>query len=512
MLLSPVFFLFLATLTLGLWFFRSRKADASLWMYATYASLAGLAWTHYLDVSALDVALPKVARDFLLIGVAGLLQSLAVAKRIKVWQAIGGIAVVYTLVYLLPFEDEQDLTASGELATSLVKTTNPLDPTGEYLLEKRYNVAEQDLLDWAEQAGFEIKRAFTMNTQLTDQTLLDEYYVVDVPEGRVIDPATIDATGLVTWVEGNELVAHELPDNAPAPDRLERPLTNDAQADKQWAMEVLDMSDYYALLRELRPRKKARIAILDTGIDAQHEDLADNFFSLNADYDTDPRGHGTHCAGIAAGVTNNSVGIASLAGKPGLVEITSIKVLGAGGSGSQRTIIQGILEAADAGVDVISLSLGGFGNQRKQRAYNQAVSYANRQGAIVVVAAGNSNREATGYSPANAAGVICVAASDQLNLRAMFSNRVGGVQMPLAAPGVNIHSTFPRNQYKMFSGTSMACPFVAGLIGVIRSQRPELDTRAVYQILNETAKATREEEQLGRIVQPGAALRAALDY
>jgi thermitase len=271
------------------------------------------------------------------------------------------------------------------------------------------------------------------------------------------------------------------------------------------------MDEYYRILSEQQARKKAKIVILDTGVDGTHEDLDDNFTSIETKYDTDPHGHGTHCAGIAAGVTNNGLGIGSLAGtndESPFVEVSSVKVLSASGMGTQKTIIAGIIEAADEGADVISLSLGGRSNQSSQRAYSAAVEYAHRAGAIVVAAAGNSNRNAKDFAPANAEGIITVAAIDEHLLRAPFSNRTEDIEMAIAAPGVGIYSTVPGNQYKKYSGTSMACPFVAGLLGVMKSLEPELDHRTAYRMLHDTGLTTSETRVTGRIVQPADALAA----
>jgi len=277
-------------------------------------------------------------------------------------------------------------------------------------------------------------------------------------------------------------------------------------------MDALNMDDYYRTLEQHRPVKTAKIAILDTGVDGRHEDLKDNFYSIDGKYDNDPIGHGTHCAGIAAGVTNNGIGIASLAGsgKRNFVEVTSIKVLNASGMGTQKSIIAGILEATDEGADVISLSLGGPSNQSRQRAYSQAVKYALKNGAIVVAAAGNSARNAKNYSPANATGMITVAAIDQQLKKAVFSNTVQDLKYGIAAPGVGIFSTTPDNNYQVYSGTSMACPFVAGLVGTMRSLNPELTAAQAYSILHKTGVEGEEVKLTGRLVQPGAALRAAV--
>src|SRR5690606_36368925 len=104
---------------------------------------------------------------------------------------------------------------------------------------------------------------------------------------------------------------------------------NDPMADRQWGWQAIEGERVREWLQEsgIRPARKALIAILDTGVEAGHEDLRAQFRSVNPAADADPVGHGTHCAGVAAAVTNNGVGIASLAGGTDFVEVTSIRVL-----------------------------------------------------------------------------------------------------------------------------------------------------------------------------------------
>jgi thermitase len=285
---------------------------------------------------------------------------------------------------------------------------------------------------------------------------------------------------------------------------------NDPGIDLQWGFEAMKVADLYQVTKDVKPVKKALVAILDTGIDGNHEDLKDNFTSTQAKYDTDVAGHGTHCAGIAAAVSNNGRGVASFSQNNQFVRVTSIKVLSDNGFGTQQMIINGMLEAADAGADVVSLSLGGLSSDSKQRAYQKAVDYVNRKGGIVVVAAGNSNRDAKDFAPACAPGVIAVSAVDTLMQRASFSNHVQNLKMGLAAPGVKIYSTFPGGQYQTFNGTSMATPYVAGLLGVMKSIRPSLSTREAFDILKKSGIDTKNPNQTGKLIQPGAALKELL--
>ena len=160
---------------------------------------------------------------------------------------------------------------------------------------------------------------------------------------------------------------------------------------------------------------------------------------------------------------------------------------------------------------MISLSLGGPSTDRRQKAYRKAVEYANGKGAIVVVAAGNSNRNAKDYGPANTPGVIAVSAVDTLLGRASFSNIVKDLDMGVAAPGVKIYSTFPGSEYRTFNGTSMACPYVSGLVGVMKSLKPNLTTKEALQALNSTGKNSKNSTETGKIIQPAAALKKLLE-
>ena len=318
-------------------------------------------------------------------------------------------------------------------------------------------------------------------------SLLDEYVGINTKEGSnlksIIEELESDKD--VAYTELNEVLELKLPDSKPYKNGNRALQINDPKSGNQWAVDKMKLNDIHQLLNT---KSNARnnytlIAILDTGIEASHEDLKENYISTNRAYDRDVRGHGTHCAGIAAAVTGNNIGIASLLPSQSNIKVTSIKVLSNFGIGAQHQIIAGIIEAADKGADVISMSLGGPSTPDKEKAYLEAVKYANAQGAIVVVSAGNSNMDAAKYSPANTPGVITVAAVNNNLKKASFSNIIKNVKMGIAAPGQDIYSTFKGNSYAFQSGTSMASPFVAGLLGLMRSIDPDITTQEAYNIL-----------------------------
>jgi thermitase len=236
------------------------------------------------------------------------------------------------------------------------------------------------------------------------------------------------------------------------------------------------------------------IAIVDTGIDANHPDLtgkvvlAKNF--VKGERVSDSFGHGTHVAGIAAAQTNNGTGIAGICGRCSLM---SVKVLGADGSGSISNVVSGITYATDFGARVINLSLGSSSRSTIMR---DALDYALNNNVLPVVAMGNANTNNVGdlaywYS------ALSVGAVDQQGAKASFSNF--GLQTDVTAPGVAVLSTMPtypvtlntqygyKMNYDALSGTSMATPVVAGLAGLILSKNPALTATQVKGMIESSA-------------------------
>lgn len=209
------------------------------------------------------------------------------------------------------------------------------------------------------------------------------------------------------------------------------------------------------------------IAIIDTGVQYDHPDLAGKvvrgYDFVDDDWDPyDGNGHGTHCAGIAAAVTNNGRGIAGMAPN---ATIYAVRVLNNSGSGTLDDVANGIIHAADSGADVISLSLGASVGATTLK---NAVDYAWNKGVVVVAAAGNNGTSLPTY-PAYYSNAIAVAATDSNDNKASFSN-YGSSWVDVAAPGVNIVSTYRGSSYASLSGTSMATPHVAGLAGLLDAQ------------------------------------------
>jgi thermitase len=208
------------------------------------------------------------------------------------------------------------------------------------------------------------------------------------------------------------------------------------------------------------------IAVLDTGIKENHEDLTGKVTKrvnyTDSSTNSDVKGHGTHVAGSAAALTNNQKGVAGTC--PGCA-LYNVKVLGDTGSGYYSWMANGIRWATDNGAKVINMSLGGTS---PSSTLQSAIDYAWSKGVVVVAAAGNSNTSSQFY-PAAYSKVIAVGATDNTDAKASFSN-YGSSWVDVAAPGVGILSTTNNEGYQAWTGTSMATPHVAGVAGLVWSK------------------------------------------
>jgi len=235
--------------------------------------------------------------------------------------------------------------------------------------------------------------------------------------------------------------------------------TLDAELDNSWGVKRIGAGTVHATQNK---GTGIRVAILDTGIDYDHSDLEGNYKGgydyVNDDaYPMDDNGHGTHCAGIVA-AKDNGEGVVGVAPE---ADLYAVKVLNSGGSGYESDVIAGIQWSVSQGIDVISMSFGGSGHSQSLQ---DACDEAYYRSDIVIVAAAGNNGNPPGKGdnvdyPARYDSVIAVAATDSNDNRARWSST--GPAVELAAPGVSIYSTVPGG-YGTKSGTSMACPHVAG--------------------------------------------------
>lgn len=229
------------------------------------------------------------------------------------------------------------------------------------------------------------------------------------------------------------------------------------------------------------------IAVIDTGVDPNQPDLAGqvvlykNYVNAGASA-ADDNGHGTHVAGIIAGIRNNSTEGVGASPK---AKVYAFKVLDASGNGDDYAVAQAIRDAVDyTPCRIISMSLGGEA-PGGDPILTSAVAYAQSKGAIVVAAAGNAGTTNATY-PAAVPGVIGVGAVDNTNKLASFSN-YGSTNLDVVAPGVNILSTIPGTGMAYMSGTSMATPFVSAAVADIWAAYPKLTASQVVAALTGTA-------------------------
>ena len=250
--------------------------------------------------------------------------------------------------------------------------------------------------------------------------------------------------------------------------------------------------------------------MLDSGVDYTHEDLAGNMwkrpasieayhddelgtmddeFGFNAiDFASDPmdeNGHGTHCAGIIGAEGENNIGIAGVNWK---VQIMPLKFMNAGGFGTTKDAIEAInyvIDRKKAGVNVRIISAS-WGSTQKSRALEDIIRKAYENDILFVAAAGNAtvNNDRTPHYPSsyNVPNVVSVAALDRNDELAKFSNW-GVKSVAIAAPGVDILSTWLGNAYEEKSGTSMATPVVSGVAALVLAEHPRLSVDELKQKL-----------------------------
>jgi subtilisin family serine protease len=243
------------------------------------------------------------------------------------------------------------------------------------------------------------------------------------------------------------------------------------------------------------------VAVLDSGVDYTHEDLIKNMwmrpntmapyqdeelgtiddeYGFNAiDSAADPmdeNGHGTHCAGIIGAEGENDIGIAGVNWK---VKIMPLKFMNAGGFGTTKDAIEAInyvIDRKKAGVNVRVISAS-WGSTQRSRALEDVIRKAYENDILFVAAAGNStvNNDRNPHFPSsyNVPNVISVAALDRNDQLATFSN-YGVKSVAIAAPGVDILSTWLGDAYEEKSGTSMATPVVSGVAALVLAEHPRM--------------------------------------
>ncbi|HPY59719.1 MAG TPA: S8 family serine peptidase [Methanospirillum sp.] len=323
--------------------------------------------------------------------------------------------------------------------------------------------------------------------------------------------AELENSPYVAYAEPNYIISLSLPETDPAGsdeagDFSALTFPNDPKFADQWGLSNTGQTGGVsgADIKALKGWEIAKgsdtivVAVLDTGVDYTHPDLAGNIWVnpgeipnngidddgngyvddvygydfINNDNDPmDDNGHGTHCAGIIGAIGNNGIGVAGVTWK---VKIMPLKFLRADGTGDTAASLNAIAYARRMGADIISCSWGG---KAKSQALGDAIASTN---ALFPCAAGNegSDNDKTPHYPSgfDLPQIISVAASDAKDGIPAFSN-YGATKVDVAAPGDWIMSTYPTSlghQYVKMKGTSMATPYVSGLAALLLAKEPSL--------------------------------------
>ncbi|MGW4617182.1 type VII secretion-associated serine protease mycosin [Streptomyces sp. NPDC004592] len=293
---------------------------------------------------------------------------------------------------------------------------------------------------------------------------------------------------------------------------------------QEWALEALHAQQAWQTTKG----KGITVAVLDTGVDSTHPDLAGNVLTgkdlvgFGAERgDRSWARHGTAMAGIIAGHghgAGDADGVVGIAPEARILPVRVILEDGDPGRTKARNtrgnaLAEGIRWAADHGADVINLSLGDDSKSaHPEAAEDEAVQYALKKGAVVVASAGNGGEKGDHISyPAAYPGVIAATAVDRYGTRASFSTRRW--YATVSAPGVDVVIADPDRKYYEGWGTSAASAFVSGAVALIKAAHPGLSPAQVKQLLEKTArnapKGGRDDSRGFGFIDPAAAIKAA---
>lgn len=252
--------------------------------------------------------------------------------------------------------------------------------------------------------------------------------------------------------------------------------------------------------------KRVKVAVIDTGIALNHPDLKDNIkgginvINNGASYNDD-NGHGTHVAGII-GALNNEIGVVGVAPE---VDLYAVKAFDSRGQGNLSDVVEGIQWCIDNDIKIVNMS---FGSQEENAVFRQAFQTAARRGLIMVAAAGNEKERNSVTYPGKYSEVLAVSALTQQGTLADFSS--WGKEVGIAAPGVNIRSTYLNGGYKELSGTSMAAPHVTGAVARLMAKYGNIRTSQIVPHLKRTAvwmRGLSKEQQGAGMVNVARALQ-----
>ena len=427
------------------------------------------------------------------------------------------ILLLTSLILSLPTATDAQRTSSSSISGSaqftpgelLIRVTAPAQAELEYLH------AKSPLQKLHDRMGVRsVYRLFPHLTHPKSNPNLERIYLLrfQIPVDLHTIKAGYAAHPLIEAVEFNYVRQTQASEIIP----------NDPRFEEQWNLSLIDMPGAWAIEKG---NPEVIIAVVDTGFDYTHEDLASqtwinvdeipnngidddnngyiddvhgwdfsqmpssdgNENSQNGDNDPiDESGHGTHVAGIIGATVDNDVGIAGIAWNCTLMPIRGAGVAGIRDNRSASAIVY----AVNNGARVINMSWGG---RERSFVLRDAVDYAYARGVLMIAASGNES-EGDSIFPAGYRKVISVAATEQHKQKFYQSNF--GASIDIGAPGNVILSTHINNRYRTLSGTSMATAHVSGVAGLIISKRPSLTHEEVRQILISTADPITESPEL----------------
>jgi subtilisin family serine protease len=402
----------------------------------------------------------------------------------------------------LPFPSPDNYSEhidSASLTKNIEKKSQPGIVPNELIIHFREEISKEEINRSVKEAGAVIK------SQIEPLNVFVLSLPPDIPTNQALKWFTKHSA--VEGAEPNYLIPVQTAPNDPLfPSQWS--LHNTGQKGGTIAADV----DVVAAWDRVKGRSDVVIAIVDTGVDYKHEDLAPNIwhnpgeipdngidddhngfiddvigwdfvngvfgvqdedFSVSDNDPMDRHGHGTQVAGISAAAGNNQQGIIGVAWNCRLMVVrTGYKTASGNGMMQSDYVAQGIIYAAQNGAHIINIS---WGSSQPSRVIKHAIDFATDHGALVCAAAGNQNTTTPFYPAAfDNMGIISVGATDHNDQRALFSNY--GSWVDVYAPGTFILTTYPSNGYVTATGTSFATALVSGIAGLVASLNTEMSS------------------------------------